>query len=294
MAKDNNVATNENVNGSKKESMNEGAGQATLEAKADKKGAGTAVAAAAPEIPAGASIVAGATGSAVGAAEKAVASALEMMAGDLDAAKDFDAAGTAVLDTGKVTENTPANDDVAGSFTGLPIESLISKPIVAAAQAQQELTAVYIDGIKKLAYDESGKTNMLNFSYDRPVIKPDGKVGTQEYTINAPMLSLVPLPAFTMDELTVDFNMEVKDMSMSDSKTHTDVGSSVKYNSWFGLDASITGNVSSDTEHKRQTDSTASYKVHARAVQQPPSEGMAKLTSLFAQAMEPIDMSKKS
>lgn len=44
----------------------------------------------------------------------------------------------------------------------------------------------------------------------------------------------------------------------------------------------------SDSEHRRQTDSSATYKIHARAIQQPPSEGMAKLTSLFAQAMEPI------
>ena len=44
-------------------------------------------------------------------------------------------------------------------YTGLPIESLISAPIIAAAKAQQELVSVYIDGIKKLAYssDKDGK-----------------------------------------------------------------------------------------------------------------------------------------
>lgn len=180
--------------------------------------------------------------------------------------------------------------DPADQFAGLPIESLICKPIIAAAQGQQELTAVYIDGIKKLAYTQDGsKTNTLDFNYERPVVKADGSMGSQSCTIHAPLLSLVPLPAFTMDELTVDFNMEVKDMEMSDDKTHEDVSSTVKYNSWFGLDASITGNVTSDSEHKRQTDSSATYTIHARAVQQQPSEGMAKLTSLFAQAMEPIN-----
>lgn len=179
--------------------------------------------------------------------------------------------------------------EAAEQFAALPIESLICKPIIAAAQGQQELTAVYIDGIKKLAYDENGNTNKLSFSYKRPVVQGDGTMSSQECTLDAPLLSLVPLPAFTMDELTVDFNMEVKNTEMTDSKTHEDVSSTVKYNSWFGLNSSITGNVSSDTEHKRQTDSTATYTIHARAVQQPPSEGMAKLTSLFAQSMEPIN-----
>lgn len=192
-------------------------------------------------------------------------------------------------------ENQPLKkDSTAEQFAGLPIESLICKPIVAAAQGQQELTAVYIDGIKKLAYTgkDGKKTNTLDFTYERPVVKADGSMGSQSCTIHAPLLSLVPLPAFTMDELTVDFNMEVKSMEMSDDKTHKDVSSTVNYNSWFGLDASITGNVTADSEHKRQTDSSATYTIHARAVQQPPSEGMEKLTSLFAQAMEPIDVNK--
>ena len=180
-------------------------------------------------------------------------------------------------------------------FAGLPIESLICGPILAAARGQQELTALYIDGVKKLAYeDESAKkTNQIEFQYERPIIGADKKVTVQKCKVEAPLISLVPVPAFTMDELTVDFDMEVKSTQLQDDKSHKDASSTVKYNSWFGLDASITGNISSDSEYKRQTDSSATYKIHARAVQQPPSEGMAKLTSLMAQAMEPITVENK-
>lgn len=180
-------------------------------------------------------------------------------------------------------------------FAGLPIESLICGPILAAARGQQELTALYIDGVKKLAYeDESAKKmNQIEFQYERPIIGADKKVTVQKCKVEAPLISLVPVPAFTMDELTVDFDMEVKSTELQDDKSHKDASSTVKYNSRFGLDASITGNISSDSEHKRQTDSSATYKIHARAVQQPPSEGMAKLTSLMAQAMEPITVENK-
>lgn len=190
----------------------------------------------------------------------------------------------------KPEEKTAQNEsnDVGEQFAGLPMQSLICGPIIAAAKGQQELTAVYLDGVKKLAFDKDNQTNTLNFKYKRPVIGQDKTVTTQECEIDAPLISLVPLPAFTMDELTVDFNMEVKSSEMKDDKTHEEASSTVSYNSWFGLDASITGNVTSDSEHRRQTDSSATYRVHARAVQQPPSEGMEKLTALFAQAMEPI------
>lgn len=186
--------------------------------------------------------------------------------------------------------STSPREDAGEQFAGLPIESLICKPIAAAVQGQQELTAVYIEGVKKLAYQDGDKSKMndLEFKYERPVINQDGSMGSESCTVKAPLLSLVPLPAFTMDELTVDFDMEVKSTEMSEDKKREDVSSTVSYNSWFGLDVSITGNVSSDSHHKRQTDSTAAYEIHAKTVQPPPSEGMEKLNSLLAQAMEPI------
>lgn len=199
--------------------------------------------------------------------------------------------------------NGGTRSDTAKSFVGLPIESLICAPLVAGAKAQQELTAVYVDGIMKLAYQGSSdgntnnnekRTNTLDFTIDRPVAKDDGSIATEKFTINAPLLSLVPVPAFTMDELTVDFEMEVKNSDMSQTETKADVQSKVNYKSWFGLSANITGNVSSDSTHKRTSDSSATYKISARAIQQQPSEGMAKLTALFSQMMEPIPAGSKS
>lgn len=123
--------------------------------------------------------------------------------------------------------NTPPGEDAGEQFAGLPIESLICKPIAAAAQGQQELMATYIDGIKKLAYQDGDKseTNDLEFKYERPVINQDGSMESESCMVKAPLLSLVPLPAFTMDELTVDFNMEVKSTEMSEDKEQEDVSS---------------------------------------------------------------------
>lgn len=66
------------------------------------------------------------------------------------------------LSTAESRKETAAANGGADQFAGLPIESLICKPIVAAARGRQELTVVYIDGIKKLAYKDgkSGDTNI--------------------------------------------------------------------------------------------------------------------------------------
>lgn len=90
------------------------------------------------------------------------------------------------------------------------------------------------------------------------------------------------------DELTVDFDMGLKIPEFGQRQTTATDSTNREYQSWFGLKADITGSVTSDSTHKRHTDSTATYKVYAHANQQPPTEGMAQLTSLFAQTIEPI------
>jgi hypothetical protein len=214
--------------------------------------------------------------------------------GVIEAAKNAAADGGGTGAGGDAQTVGDPGGDTAKSFVGLPIEALICGPIIAAAKGQQQLTALYIDNLMKLAFKDgkSGDTNILTYKYQRPAVKEGQTPEYQDASVQAPLLSLVPVPAFLMDALTVDFEMEVKNSDLQDDKSHTDVSATLKYSSWFGLDASITGAVTSDSEHKRTSDSSATYKISARAIQQPPAEGMAKLTSILTQAMEPIPVGK--
>ena len=197
------------------------------------------------------------------------------------------AAGCPPSNDDKKVEGQDATD--AAAFGELPIESLICAPIIAATRGQRQFVDVYVDGIKELATTgKDGATNTIDMPLERPVIKPDGSMTSQKVTVKAPVLSLVPLPALLMDSISVDFNIEVKSGSLENTKKSGSANADVNYKSWFGLGASIKGTVTSDSAHRRSTDSSATYHIVARAVQQPPSEGMAKLTALLASAIEPI------
>lgn len=217
-----------------------------------------------------------------------------------DAKGIIDLASDAVTKSKKNSANfkVDTNDEsksITNSFIGLPLETLIGTPFIAAAKAQQELTATYVETVWDLAYGKNTdkKVNTLDLTVERPIISKDGsKVENQKFTVSAPILSLVPIPAFTMDEVVVDFDMEVKNSEISTEKNSAGIESTVGYKSFWGVSASIKGNVTSDSEHKRETDTSATYKIHARAVQQPPAAGMNKLTDLLTQAMEPIVLDK--
>ncbi len=192
--------------------------------------------------------------------------------------------------------NQGDSQSIPNSFVGLPLETLIGTPFIAAAKAQQELTATYVETVWDLAYGKKTdkKVNTLDLTIERPIISKDGsKVDVKEFKVSAPILSLVPVPAFTMDEVVVDFDMEVKNSEISTEKTSTGIESTIGYKSFWGVSASIKGNVTADSEHKRETDTSATYKIHARAVQHPAASGMEKLTDLLTQAMEPIMVNTK-
>lgn len=182
-------------------------------------------------------------------------------------------------------------DDTSQKFAGLPLGLLICQPILEAAKGQAALCQVYIQTIYQLAFvdgDPEKGTKTVTFSFKRLIIdQKTGQETTKDMAVEVPLISLVPLPAFTMDEATVDFSMEVHEQTVDSSNNTESVSNTDSFNFW-GCSASITGSVAATTSHTRTTDNTSKYIIHARAVQQPPSEGMAKLTSLFAASMEPL------
>lgn len=189
------------------------------------------------------------------------------------------------------SQNTPLRDSAVQQFAGLPLGLLLCQPILEAAKGQAALCQVYLETVYQLAFvdgDPTKGTKTVTFTFDRLIIdQKTGEESTKQMTLNAPLISLVPLPAFVMDEATVDFSMEVHEQSVDTSEQNTAASTNSSFNLW-GCSASITGSVAATTSHTRSTDNTAKYIIHARAVQQAPSEGMAKLTSLFAASMEPL------
>ena len=188
-----------------------------------------------------------------------------------------------------------ADPKLTDQFVGLPLGLLVCSPIIEVAKGQAELCRVYLEYVFKLAYqggDQTKGVNMVSFTLNRPVTSGSGQISQQAITVNAPMLSLVPIPAFTMQEATVSFTMEVKNSSVDTSSTTASAGSSAGGSFW-GFSASISGSVTTASSNTRTTDNSAKYDITAKAVQQPPAEGMARLNQIFASVIEPIPVGGK-
>lgn len=208
---------------------------------------------------------------------------------------------------------------VAQAFAGLPIESLMLDPILAAAKGQAALAAVTLDFVTSLAFEdgeEDGssekprKAKLINVDLDRLAVSQDGAPPANlQQKIQMPLLPLVEIPNFSLESMEIDFTMEVKSsVSETDSSSSEDTkesettkggsvsaggsfwGVSFKASANYNNKHKSTGTVSASKEKTRSTDSSAKYHLNVKAKQNAPTEGMSRFTQILASVIEPIDV----
>lgn len=198
---------------------------------------------------------------------------------------------SAALEETKNNGTSPVLGDpnVTDNFKGLPMRELIAAPLIAAAEAQQELAATAWNFYQQIAFDgKSGnKARILEFDVERP-IQQDRKMTTMSQSVKAPFIGLVPIPSLLIDRVDVDFQMEVTDTSNVKSTTNAEVETKASAKHWF-INAEISGKVTTARENTRMTNQTAKYQIHVTASQQPQTEGLSKLMDIMASCIEPIN-----
>lgn len=181
---------------------------------------------------------------------------------------------------------------VKEKLQGLPIAELIAAPLTAAADSQLKLAQATHDFINKIGFDKEGKTKTVEFKLQRPSLDQEtGKLEHHEVNVQAPLLGLVHAPSLMVDDVNIDFQMEVSDTTVDTSKNshEASVNAESTYNGFFVKGkVNVAGKVSSSRENTRNTNQTAKYQVNVKARQQQPTEGMSKLMDLFATVVEPI------
>ena len=159
---------------------------------------------------------------------------------------------------------------IASQFTGLPIETLISAPLVAAAEGQKSLAATTANFITEVGMDKDGKTKSVAFTYED---------GSEHVELDVPLLSIINIPSLCVDTIDVEFQMEVS--AQSASKSSTDASAELTAKAGFGCySASFTGKVSHHSENSRSSDSSAKYSISVIGKQEKP-EGLMKVLDML-------------
>lgn len=174
---------------------------------------------------------------------------------------------------------------IAEQFAGLQMDQLIGAPLRAAADASLQLADSTADFIRRVGFDGTGKVRTVAFGYQRYGDNEDGTSSMDEMQISVPMLAVMPIPNLQVDEVNLDFDIEVKQSERLESAMELNAGTSGKLGA---LKVGITGSISAHQTHTRGTDNSAKYHVNIRAANHGIPEGLARTLDIIAANMTPI------
>lgn len=188
-------------------------------------------------------------------------------------------------------------------FSGLNMEALIGGPLKAVCNAQAMLAASTVKFIQDVgldAPDANGvrKVKTAAFSFTRAALSETGEsIGTEEVSMNVPLLSIVKIPTFGVDSMDLTFDMEVKSSeaseSSSDKSGELDANAGLKIGP-FHMDVKIKGSISCHEKNTRASDNSAKYHVEVHAKDYGVPEGLARMLDVLVSASAPTKIESTS
>lgn len=206
-------------------------------------------------------------------------------------------------------DNNRALVSMAQQFSGLPVKSLISAPLLAGAEANSKMAITQTQFLLSTCFNVTGEGDtknydpiMINMTLTRSVVKADGSAGTPVKTrFDLPLLTIMPLNSLAVDDVNVKFEMEVKSSFSNDKETSTESESAAEgsFSARVGygcFSAEVSGSVSasnksasSEKSHYEKSNS-ARYEINAHAGQLPLPEGVTTIIQAFSQCIAPIQL----
>lgn len=179
---------------------------------------------------------------------------------------------------------TPAPTAFPGAdFQALPLDVIIAQPLLAAVKAQKAsavATSDFINSfIEKDKDNNNGSPLMLSFNSE-VTTGTDSLKTTQKVTVNAPLLSILPIPNLKIDSLTIDFKYEVT-QTLTDSKENSkgaDLAAKVGFPLWG---VNLSGHISSTSKQESTMNRSGFLEITVHASQAPVPEGLAKVLNFL-------------
>ncbi len=218
--------------------------------------------------------------------------------------------------------------NIPAELRALPLQHIIGSPLVAAIKAQALAAQTTVNFIKEVGLKpraleatesednldevtgESGKpgyeARYVDFKFDRIIeaeeVTPpaaDAPAGTPptkttKYSVvpsklTVPLLAMVPIPYIRINDMTIDFEFQIKDVETKESTTEKKVSMNAKAGGWFWK-VNVKGSYSNRTVNKRQTDRRTTLKITVNAVQDQIPEGLGRILDILNEAMKVVPL----
>lgn len=184
---------------------------------------------------------------------------------------------------------------VAGVINALPIDKMVSAPLVAAIKAQSDMSMSLAHFVQDVGLDKDGNVRMVTFKYNENVTQ-GATTETKDRYIQAPFIALTGIPNLAVEDVNIAFDLEVSTAEEDKTKNTADSSVSTEYKSWWSpVTAKFTGNVTHSSEQTRKTDTRAKYSFNVSARKQGTPEGLMRIIdAITATTANPTETKPKN
>lgn len=172
---------------------------------------------------------------------------------------------------------------IGGVIAALPLDKMISGPLMAMIQAQVAASKAYADFIMGVCIQD-GKAVSVQFDYDETLVDDKGVFkGTVNKTMRIPLLAAISHPNITIEEGTIDFELTIS--QMAEDTSSSDVSGSFETKmGWGPFTVTAKGAASHKSSQTRKTDTRARYAIHTKIVRQDPPEALMRVIDFLTEA----------
>lgn len=199
-------------------------------------------------------------------------------------------------------------------FIGVPIEYLITEPLLAVTKAQNSMAREQLKLVLDMCFNFNGNTyepKVINMTLTRAVIEPDAASGAPQIEqivtqFSLPIISIFPINTLGLDTVNIAFGIDVlnqytiKNAEGQGSDSTQSQLSSEQGKPYSTSRVDIWGRVSPKGSNQAQAnfseDNSSSssdsfdYSVDVVASPLPLTKGMLSIIDLYTKAIEPIEM----
>lgn len=175
-------------------------------------------------------------------------------------------------------------NEIGEIVNSLPIEHMVAAPIIAAVKAQREVSGMLAEFLHSVALDKDGNARMVTFKYGQETTDSSGNTTYEDRYIQAPFVALTGIPNLAVENVQVNFELEVTTADTSKSNTSESTSANGKLGFFLTPKVNFNASLSHSSEQTRKTDTRAKYSFHVEARKQEQPEALMRIVEVMVNA----------
>ena len=176
----------------------------------------------------------------------------------------------------------------------IPYDEIIGAPLNAAVDANTRASETAADFILNVAFEESDDFSIFDdnarepvtvtFNYHKNAVDADGNATKEEFEMSVPLLLLLHVPYFEIENVTIDFNVKLHSVRKRQIETDGGIGGGGGLFGALGF-FNVSGSYQKTDKRGQEIERTYDQSVHVEAGSIEPPTGVTRILDVLEQTI---------